>query len=147
MAGYDKFYKFVENVHHGIHDLETDQLKVALCTAAPTLTTDEVKADLTEISAYTNVDAGGTEPPVTTTSSGQTGGIYDLVLVDLTITATGGAIPTWRYAVVYNDTPSTPLIDPLIASFDYGSNLDLANGESVTLDWDSGGANSLFTAE
>ena len=130
MATYNKFQQFVEDLAHKIHDLETDQLSVALSAAASApVATNSVLADLTEIS-YTNLSARD----ITTTSSGHTAGTYKLVLTDLVLTASGGAVAAFRYISIYNNAPATPL-DPLIAWYDYGSDLTLADGETLTLDF------------
>ena len=56
-----------------------------------------------------------------------------LVLVDLTLTATG-AVGPFRYVVLYNDTPSSPA-DPLIGFWDYGSSVTMANTETFVIDF------------
>ena len=45
-----------------------------------------------------------------------------------------GAVATFRYVVIYNNTPTSPA-DPLLAFYDYGSDLTLASGETLTLDF------------
>lgn len=136
MASYNKINQFVEDLCHGVHDLETDQLTVALTAAANApVATNSVLADLTEIS-YTNLSSRD----ITTSSSSQTSGSYTLVLTDLVLTASGGSVATFRYVAIYNNTPSSPL-DPLICWYDHGSNVDLANGETYTIDFGS----QLFT--
>lgn len=135
MATYNKIRQFVEDLAHGVHDLESDQLVVALTAAANApVNTNEILANLTEVS-YTNLSSRN----ITTSSSGQTTGTYSLVLTDLVLTASGN-VATFRYVAVYNDTPTSPA-DPLIAYFDYGSDVTLASGETFTIDWGS----SLFT--
>ena len=136
MATYVKFQQFVEDVAHGVHDLETDQLVVFLTNTAPTVATDAVIADITEIS-YTNLSSRN----ITTTSSAHTTGTYKLTLTDLVLTASGSVGP-FRYVGVYNDTPATPL-DPLIQYYDYGSAVTMANGETFTVDFD--GTNGFLT--
>lgn len=134
-AAYNKFNAFVEHVCEGVHDLGADQLVVALSPAANApIATNSVLADLTQI-AYTNLSTRN----LTRTSSSQTGGVYSLVLVDLVLTASG-AVATFRYVSIYNDTPTSPA-DPLICWFDYGANVTLTTGESLTLDFGA----SLFT--
>lgn len=134
MATYNKFNQFVEDLAHGVHDLETDQLVVALTAAANApVASNSVLADLTEIS-YTNLSSRN----ITTSSSGQASGTYTLTPADLTLTASG-AVATFRYVVIYNDTPSSPA-DPLIAWYDHGSDVTLANGETFEIDF-----TNLFT--
>jgi hypothetical protein len=131
MATYNKFQQFVEDIAHGVHNLGSDQFVVALTNAANApVATNEVLANLTEI-AYTNLSSRN----ITTTSSGQTAGVYKLVLTDLTLTASGGAVAAFRYVCIYNTTPTSPA-DPLIGWYDYLSDLTLSDGESLTVNFD-----------
>lgn len=119
-----------------VHDLGADTLTVALCAAANApVATNTVLANLTQIS-YTNLSAR----TLTVTGSSQTTGTYSLVITDKVLTASGGTVGPFRYAVIYNDTPTSPA-DPLICWFDYGSDITLADTETFTLDFGS----SLFT--
>jgi hypothetical protein len=134
MAAYTKFQPFVEKLCEKAHNLGSDQLVVALCAAANApVATNGVLADLTQIS-YTNLSSRN----ITTSSSSQSSGTYSLVLSDLVLTASGGSVATFRYIVIYNDTATN---DELIAFYDYGSNVTLADTETFTIDF---GAN-LFT--
>lgn len=132
MATFNKFNAFVENVAEKVHDLGADTLKVMLTLTAPT-SSNSVKADLTEISAGNGYTAGGTTSAQS--SSAQSSGTYKLVISDVVFTASGGAIADFRYAVLYNDTPTSPA-DPLIGYWDYGSTVSLADGETFTVDFD-----------
>lgn len=116
---------------NGVHNLATATLKVALCNAAnaPDEDTDGQLSDLTTVS-LTNLDSD----VITTTSSILDSGVWELILADKVLLASGGAIPTWRYAVIYNDDATN---DELIGYVDNGSDLDLADGEQVTLDFDA----------
>jgi hypothetical protein len=107
------FNCFFEDVAEGKHALATHQLRVALSNTAPDAAADAVLADITEIS-YANCSSRD----VTVDSSSQSGGIYTLVLEDLTLTATGGTVGPFRYVVLYNATTSG---GPLIAYMDIGS--------------------------
>ena len=132
MATYNKFYSFVEALAEGVHDFQTDTLKVYLSNTAPNAATMTVKADLAEISAGNGYTAGGNT--ATQSSSAQTAGVYKLVLADPAIwTASGGSIGPFRYAVLYNDTASG---DPLIAWWDYGTSITLGAGDTFAVDFD-----------
>jgi hypothetical protein len=136
MAAFNKFNAFVEALAEKVHNLGSDQIVVALCAAANApVAGDAVLTDLTEIS-YTNCSTRN----ITTDTSAQTGGTYKLVLTDLTLTAGGGPVGPFRYIVLYNDTAAS---DNLIGFYDYGSDLTLADGESLTLDFD--GSNGVLT--
>ena len=129
MATYNKSQSFVEKVAEKVHNLGADTLTVALCAAANApVATNNVLGDLTQIS-YTNLSSRA----LTTATSTHTTGTYKLVINDLTLTASGGAVAAFRYIVIYNDTAAS---DDLICWFDYGSALTLADGETLTLDFD-----------
>ena len=131
MAVYNKFQVFTEDLIEGVHDFDAHTFKLLLTNTAP-VATNTVRANLTEISAGNGYVAGG--PTVTVTTS-RTGGTTRISGTDVTISATG-AIGPFRYVVFYNDTPTSPA-DPLIAWWDYGSSLTLANGETFTVDFDA----------
>jgi hypothetical protein len=132
MATYNKFNAWAENMVESAN-LGTDQFVVALTNTAPTAA-NSILSDITQIS-YTNLSSRN----ITTASSSQTGGTESLVLNDLTLTATG-AVATFRYVVIYDDTPTSPA-DPLVCWYDYGSAITMANAETLLIDF---GAN-LFT--
>lgn len=132
MAAATKFNSFIEDVAEKVHNLGSDVLKVMLTNTAPVVT-NTVKANLTEISAGNGYTAGGTAPTIT--SSAQSSGTYKLVLGDVVFTAAGGSIGPFRYAVLYNDTPTSPA-DPLIEFWDYGSSITLNDTETFTVDFD-----------
>lgn len=129
MATYNKFNSFVEAIAEKVHNLGSDTLKIALTDSAP-VATNTVLANITEIS-YSNLSA---RVP-TISSSSQTSGTYKLVLADLVLTASG-TVPQFRYVVLYNDTATN---DELIGWWDYGSEVNLANTDTFTLDFDGSG--------
>ena len=137
MATFNKFNQFVEYLAEKVYNLETDTLKVALTNTAP-VATNTVFANITEISAGNGYSAGGTQ--ATVASSAQTTGTYKLVLNDVTFTASGGSLGTFRYAVLYNDTAAN---DELIGYWDYGTAVNITNGNSFTVDFDA--SNGVLT--
>lgn len=137
MATYNKISDFVEHVAEKVHNLGSDQLVVALSNTAPgsesTPPTGDgagILANVTQIS-YTNLSSRN----ITTSASAQASGTYKLTLTDLVLAASGGSVGPFRYAYIYNDTPTSPA-DPLIAYYDYGSALTLNDGETLTIDFD-----------
>ena len=138
MATYNKFLQFTKDLIDGVHDFDADTFKVMLVNTAP-VNTNSVKADLTDISAGNGYTAGGTATTISTSTSAGTAKITG---TDVTFTASGGSIGPFRYAVLYNDTPTSPA-DPLIAWWDYGSSVTLNTGESLTVDFDA--TNGIFT--
>ena len=135
MASFVKINDFVANAVENM-DLESDQLVIALSNTAPSSESSNPTADgngilgnVTQVS-YTNLSSRN----LTTSSSGQSGGVYKLVLADLTLTASGGSVAAFRYVYIYNDTVTSPA-DPLIGYYDYGSSLTLNDGDTFTIDF------------
>ena len=134
-----KFNQFVEDLAKKVHNLNSDTLKIMLTNTAP-VATNAIKTDITEISSGNGYTAGGTQAAFS--SGAQASGVYKLVLSDVTFTAAGGSIGPFRYAVLYNDTPTSPA-DPLIGYWDYGTNITITNGNSFLTDLDQSGG--VFT--
>jgi hypothetical protein len=126
MATFNKFNAWAENAVE-VANLGTDSFVIALSNTLP-VNTNSVLADITQIS-YTNLSSR----TLTTASSTQTSGTYSLTLNDLTLTASG-AVATFRYVIIYDDTPTSPA-DPLVGWYDYGSSITMANGETFTIDF------------
>jgi hypothetical protein len=137
MATFQKFNQFVEDLGSGVHQFQAagHTLKVYLSNATPSASGDAIKTDLAEI---TNQN-GYTAPVDIQNDMTETSGTATVTAVDVVITASG-AVGPFQYAVIYNDTPTSPL-DPLIGWYDYGSAVTLANGETFTIDFGA----SLFT--
>ena len=139
MASFVKFEQFAVDLAAGVHTLTTagSLLKIALTNSAPTVGTDATLSDITQIS-YTNITE--TMPADTQNVGAETpAGTWDVSGTDITLNATG-AVATFRYVVLYNDTPTSPA-DPLIGYWDYGSGVTLASGETFTVDFGT----SIFT--
>jgi hypothetical protein len=126
MAALTKFAEWIGYATKAAN-VGSDTFTIALTNAAPTAATDAVLADITQIS-YTNLSSR----VLTTTSSAVTTGTLNLILADLTLTASGGSVEAWRYVVIYDETVAG---DPLVAFADRGSSVTLADGESVLLDF------------
>jgi hypothetical protein len=142
VAAFNKFNQFVADVASGVHQMQTGTshvYKVMLTNTAPTAS-NAVKADLTEISAGNGYTAGGIS--VGTITGSQTSGTFKFSGGTDPIWTATGAIGPLRYAVLYNDTPTSPA-KPLIGYWDYGSSVTLASGETFTVDLDQ--TNGILT--
>lgn len=139
MATYNKFQQFVEDLVAGVHDFDAHTFKIMLCTASdPPVATDATRSNITsELTTGSGYTSGGATVTVTVS---ETGGVAKVTAsADVTFTFTGTV--TFRYVVLYNDTPTSPA-DPLIAWWDYGSNVTLNSGETFTVAFD--GTNGIF---
>lgn len=129
-----KFNAFIEAVMEQKHNLQSDQLRVALTDTAPS-STAAVLADIAQIT-YTNLSTRN----VTVTSSSQTTGTYKLVLDSLSLYATGPVAP-FRYVVLHN---ATAVAGDLIGYYDYTRSVTLANGQIFFISF-AGGSGVLLS--
>ncbi len=133
MATQTKFQIYSANLVKGVHNFNSNTIKVMLTNTAPNAATNAVFADITEISAGNGYTAGGT---ATTLTLSNTSGTEKIVATDVVFTASGGSFGPFRYAVIYDSTPTSPL-KPLIAYLDYGSSITTNSGETFTVDFDA----------
>lgn len=148
MAAYNKYNQFVEDLLGKVHDLfgtagsTADVCKVLLSNTAPNAATHVVRADTTELSTANGYTSGGQS---TANAGTRSTGTFTINGTNVTWTAAGGSIGPFEYVILYNDTPTSPA-DPLVAWWDYGSALTLADGESFTVKFNNGASNgTMFT--
>ena len=134
MASFTPTNDFYGHMPNGVHDLSSNTLKLALSNTAPSAETSDPTADgngvlanVTEI-AYTNL----VSQTQTVSSSSQTGGTYKLILDDFNMEASGGSVGPFRYIYLYDDTATN---DEILGYYDYGSELTLADGEKLNMDY------------
>lgn len=134
-ASYVKYTAAIEPLFEGIN-AGSDAWKVALASSVNIADTTFTPGttDLATGGGYT---AGGNA--ASTTSAAQSSGTFKLVLASPSVwTATGGGF-TFRYAILWDSTTSTP-----VAYWDYGSSQAVAAGETVTVTLDA--TNGVFQA-
>lgn len=124
--------QFTKDLVDGVHDFDAHTFKVALTNSAP-VNTNTVLANITQISNGNGYTTGGTATSMSTSTSSGTAKVTG---TDVVFTASGGSVGPFRYAVLYNDSPTSPA-DPLMAWWDYGSSVTLADTETFTVDFDA----------
>ena len=119
-----------------VHDLGADTLTVALSNTAPGSESTPVNSDTAANCVLANVTQVSytycSSRVITTTSITLASSVVKLVLQDLTLTATGGAVGPFRYIYIYNDTATN---DELIGYIDYGDSITLNDTEYIILDF------------
>lgn len=139
MATYNKFYDFSEQLTNGVQNFISDTYKIMLVNSPAPVATNSIKADLTEISSGNGYTAGGT---ATTVAISETTGTTTVTGTQVVFTASGGSIGPFRYAVLYNDTSASK---NLVAWWDYGSSITLADTETFTVKFNNASPGTIFT--
>jgi hypothetical protein len=140
MAAYNKFNDFSEQLANGVQNFATDVYKVALSNTAP-VATNTILSNITQISAGNGYTSGGS---TTTITLAEVTGTTTVSGTQVVFTASGGSIGPFRYVVLYNDTTSSPS-KPLVAWWDYGSSITLADGETFTIKFSNTSPGAIFT--
>jgi hypothetical protein len=142
-SSWNKFQDFSEQLIRGVHDFDAHTFKIALTNTAPVATQvsfDSVTNHAAPAAAngYT---AGGT---ATTVAISETTGTTTLTGTQVVFTATAGGIGPFRYAVLYNDTATSPA-DALIAYFDYAAAVTLGDTETFTVKFNNASPGTMVT--
>jgi hypothetical protein len=140
MATYTKYETAIEKLCNKLIDAfgTTDTWRAVIHTDAPTVATDSVLTDVTEISTANGYTGGGEN---VTFNSTRSGGTVTATGTDVVWTASGGNLgnsTTGRYVTMYDDTSTA---NDLWCSWDYGATFTVATGETFTLDFGA----SIFT--
>jgi hypothetical protein len=106
----------------------TDTWKMAFCSDAPVAATDDELADRTQVTG-TGYTAGGEDIQNDATRSG---GTVTLTAVDFVWTAGASDWGAGRYFAVHDDTSTTDILNQ---DYDYGANITLLVGETITADF------------
>ena len=138
-SAWTKYQDFSEQLIRGVHDWDAHTFKVALTNTLP-VNTHTSLSQIGEIAAGNGYTAGGNTTTITISESAGTTTVSGTEVV---FTATG-VVPTFRYAVLYNDTATSPA-DALIASFDYGAAVNLTNGDTFTVRFNNASPGTMFT--
>jgi hypothetical protein len=139
MATFTFFNDFKEQVVKGVHQFSTHTFKWVLTNSAPSAS-NTLLSDITQISGVNGYTTGGDAVTIPVTETGGTATVGDATS-DVTWTATGGSIGPFRYAVLYNDSATSPA-DALVGYLDYGSSITITAPNTFTID---ASALGLFT--
>ena len=137
MATYTKYNQFVEDLAKGVHNFATNAFKVALSNGTPSAAHATLSA-ITELTTANGYTDGGQATTISGTT--QSGGTLTIVASDPSVWTASGAGITFRYAALYNDTPTSPA-DPLVAYWDNGSSTTVTAGNTLQVDFGA----TLFT--
>jgi hypothetical protein len=143
MAAFNKFQDFSQQLIKGAHQFSTHVFKVALTNTAPTATDVSWLSGTTAPppAAVFGYTAGGN---ATTITEADVTGTTTVQGTQVVFTAAGGQIGPFRYAILYNDTTTTPT-KAVVAWWDYGSSITLNDTETFTLQFNSSTPGTILT--
>ena len=135
---------FLQSLANKEIDLDSDTLKIMLCTSAytPNQDTHRYKSSVTgEVTGTGYTSGGNTLGSVAVT---YTAGTNTLTL-DAADTSWSNSTITARYAVIYDSTPATDATRPLIAYIDFGADVS-SSGAAFNITFDAAGIVTLTAA-
>lgn len=144
------FEQWYVDVQEGIHELETDTIKVGLITSAATPTaasadprwgaggtTNFSSSQVTPGGNYSTGGPSAANPTVTLTSGS---GVFDAD--DISITKNASNPTNARWGIIYNDTAAGK---QCIGFLDLGTSIDLSAGD-FGITWNASGISTLGAA-
>jgi hypothetical protein len=150
MAAYLKYYPFVGSVADAqVNIIGSDHVFKAIIHTDNTAQTASSVTSCTQPTSANGYPGTNTityvMSPLTAALVTTAAGLAFQPTGDTVWTAAGGNLgaPTTglQYFSIYDDTPTTPVADPLMCKFDYGAPFVVATGETMTLDYGT----DLFT--
>lgn len=135
---------FLQSLANKEIDLDTDTLKIMLCTSTytPNQDTDRYKSSVTNEVTGTGYTAGGNT--LTSVTVNYTAGTNTLAL-DAADTSWAASTITARYAVIYDSSPATDATRPLIAYIDFGADVS-SSGAAFNITFDAAGILTITAA-
>lgn len=124
------FDVYFEHLMRGLHHWPADDFKVALSNTAPNTATNQVLADITEIAAGNGYTAGGIS--IANLALARTGTEVAADGDNVTFLAGPADLAPFRYAILYNNTPTVPL-KPLISVIDNGEPVVVPAGQPFSV--------------
>lgn len=144
------FSLFFKSAFNKEVDLDSDVLKVMLCTAAgytPNQDTHQYKSQVTGEVSGTGYTAGGATISGVSVSYNSSTNVLSFDGGDVSwtgATLVGANAP--RYAVIYDSTPGSDATRPLIGYVDFGDDSYAPNGGTLSIAWNAAGIGAVTVA-
>jgi hypothetical protein len=134
MATFTRNNDFAKHLANKIFDLDTDVIRWVLSNTAPTASGTLVLTDITQIATgggYTQMTDGAGGILATFSALAQATAAVNVATTGNVLTATG-AVGTFRYVILVDDTPTSPA-NPVLGWIDHGVAITMANTDTYTI--------------
>lgn len=143
------FGKFFQSAFNKEIDLDSDAIKVMLCTSSytPNQDTHQYKSSVTNEVSGAGYTAGGAT--LASVSVSYNAGTNVLSFTGNNVSWSGATLigaNAPRYAVIYDSTPGSDAARPLIGYIDFGSDDYAPNGGTLAIQWDAAGIGAVTVA-
>jgi len=135
MATFTRPNIFSLNLCNKVFDLDSDTFRWVLSNTAPVAGTTNLLGDITQIGTaggYTNMTDGAGGLLATMAALSQTGASTNVGMSANIVLTASGAIGPFRYLILVDDTPSSPL-NPVIGWLDHGSAVSMVATDTYTI--------------
>ncbi len=134
MATFTRPDIFSKNLCDKVFDLDSDTVRWTFSNSAPVAGSTNLLSNVTQIATgggYTQMTDGAGGILATLSALSQSGASTNVATTGNVFTATG-AVGTFQYIILVDDTPTSPL-NPVVGWLNHGSAITMANTDTYTI--------------
>lgn len=135
MATWTRPDVFSLNLANKVYDLDSDTFRFVLSNTAPVAGTTNLLSNVTQIATgggYTQMTDGAAGLLATMSALSSSGQVTTVALASNVVLTATGAVGTFRYIILIDDTPTSPL-NPVVGWLDHGVAITMAATDTYTI--------------
>lgn len=135
MATWTRPDVFSLNLANKVYDLDSDTFRFVLSNTAPVAGTTNLLSNVTQIATgggYTQMTDGAAGLLATMSALSSSGQVTTVALASNVVLTASGAVGTFRYIILIDDTPTSPL-NPVVGWLDHGVAITMAATDTYTI--------------
>lgn len=135
MATWTRPDVFSLNLANKVYDLDSDTFRFVLSNTAPVAGTTNLLSNVTQIATgggYTQMTDGANGLAATMSALSSSGQVTTVALASNVVLTASGAVGTFRYIILIDDTPTSPL-NPVVGWLDHGVAITMAATDTYTI--------------
>jgi hypothetical protein len=126
---------FSRNLAEKVYDLDSDVFRFVLSNTAPVAASTNLLSNVTQIATgggYTQMTDGANGLLATMSTLSSSGQVTTVALNGNVVLTASGAVATFRYIILIDDTPTSPL-NPVVGWLDHGTAITMAATDTYTI--------------